>query len=181
MSGPEPDPDRLIEAIRANRGRFTTLGVILVLLGLLAILFPLLASIAAKVMIGWVFLLTGAAVLWHAFQARDWGAALWSGLIGVLHLAAGVWLAFFPLTGLVGLTFLMGALFVVQGLVEGWIALSHRPRDGWLWLALSGLASLILGVLLIGGLPGTALWALGLMLGVNLLTSGFSFLVLARS
>ncbi len=176
-----PDSDNRDQIVRAHRGRFTVLGIILIVLGLLAILFPLIASIAAKTMVGWFFLFTGAAVLFNAFQARDWSSALWSGAVGVLHLAVGVYLAFFPLTGLVGLTLLVGIMFLVQGGFEAAIALQHRPRRGWVWLAFSGVASVILGVLLIAGLPGTALWALGLLLGLNFLTSGMSFIALARS
>lgn len=180
-SPPAIDGDTLTRIVHEHRKRFTWLGVILIVLGVLAVLFPLIASITAKTMVGWFFLLTGASVLYHAFQARDWSSALWSGAVGVLHLAVGVYLAFFPLTGLIGLTLLVGVAFLVQGGFEGVMAMRHRPRPGWLWLGFSGLASVILGVLLIGGLPGTALWALGLLLGLNFLSSGLSFIALARS
>lgn len=178
---PNEATSELIAAIREHRKRFRFLGVVLVILGLLAIIFPLVASIAAKIMIGWLLLLAGAFTLWHAFQARSWGSALSSGLVGVLQLAVGVYLAFFPMTGLIGLTLLLGILFGVQGAVEVSIALRHRPERNWLWLALSGAASLVVAVLLILGLPGTALWALGLMVGINLVTSGISFLALSRT
>ena len=162
------------------RQEFQRVGWILVAIGLLSILFPLVASIAAKVMVGVALMIAGAFVLYHAFQARVWSAAIWSGLVGVLNLAVGAYLSFLPLSGLIGLTFLMGLSFVVQGGFEGAIALRQRPRQGWGWLAFSAAAALILGVMLIAGLPGTALWALGLMLGLNLLTSGLSFVALAR-
>ena len=85
------------------------------------------------------------------------------------------------MTGLVGLTLLLGLVFLLQGGFEGGMALRHRPRKGWVWLAVSGMASFGLGFLLIVGLPGTALWAIGLMLGINLLSSGISYVALARS
>jgi len=170
----------LLDRIRSHRGRFRWLGVALIVLGVLAIVFPLVASIAAKVMIGWFLLLTGGAVLWHAFQTRAWRDALLSGLIGLLHLAAGVYLAFFPLTGLVGLTLLVGVLFGVQGAIELSLALRHRPNTGWGWMAFSGAASLVLAVLLILGLPGSALWAIGLLVGINFVSSGVAFLSLSR-
>jgi uncharacterized membrane protein HdeD (DUF308 family) len=177
-------PTDLAEAVRQNAGRFRWLGVALIVIGVLAILFPLVASIAAKVMLGWFLLVTGALVLWHAFQAAGWRPAVLSGLIGLLQLAAGVYLAFFPLTGLIGLTALLAALFVVQGGMELGLSWQHRPGHGradkgWIWLGLSGVVSLVLGILLILGLPGTALWALGLILGINFLTSGLSFVMLA--
>lgn len=180
MSQFPPTEAEIFAAIRANPTRFRRAGWILVAIGVVAIVFPLFASIAVKTLIGWVFLVTGAVVLWHAFQSRDWGSALLSGLIGVLHLAVGVYLAFFPLTGLVGLTVLMALVFLLQAAAELMIAFQHRPGSGWGMMALSGLASGLLGLLLMAGLPGTALWAIGLMLGLNALTSGASFLALTR-
>ncbi len=182
MSNAPQKPQDLVEAaIRENRDKFQRLGWILVVIGVLAILFPLVSSIAAKGLVGWLLLLSGAAMLYHAFQARTWGSALQSGAIGLVNLALGVYLAFFPLTGLVGLTLLLGLVFLLQGGFEGGMALRHRPRKGWVWLAVSGMASFGLGFLLILGLPRTALWAIGLMLGINLLSSGVSFVALARS
>ncbi|GGL76100.1 HdeD family acid-resistance protein [Wenxinia marina] len=174
-------PEDLRAAIAEHRGRFTFLGWALIVLGVLAILFPLVASIAAKVLIGWLLLLSGAIVLYSAFQARRWRSALATGAIGVLQIAAGVYLAFFPLTGLIGLTFLMAILFLAQGVMELMLWNQHRPAGrGAGWLLFSAICSVALGVLLILGLPGTALWALGLMLGINLLSSGVSFLTLTR-
>ncbi len=170
----------IFAAIYGARARFRRVGYVLIAIGVLAILFPLVASVAAKVFIGWVFLISGAVVLYHAFQSRDWGAALFSGLIGVLQLAVGVYLAFFALTGLVALTLLMAAVFLLQGGIEVVIGLQHRPGIGWGWMTISGAVSGLLGLLLIVGLPDTALWAIGLMLGLNALTSGVSFVMLTR-
>lgn len=176
-----PLPDTILDQIRAHRGRFVWLGWSLIALGAVAIVFPLVASIAIKLLIGWVLLIAGAVTLWHAFQARSWGSALQSGLIGVLNLVVGVYLAFFPLTGLIGLTLVLGILFGVQGGAELAMALRHRPRRSWGWLAASGAISMVLGLLLILGLPGTALWAIGVMTGINLISSGLSFVTLART
>ena len=173
--------DQMTQTVRDHRTRFTVLGIGLIVLGCLAIVFPLLSSIAVKLVIGWFFLMTGAAVLFSAFQLRGWQLALWTGLIGLLQLAAGVYLAFFPLTGLIGLTFFTGVVFLIQGAAEAAIALQYRPRSGWVWLGISALASVGLGVILIAGLPQTALWALGMFLGINLISSGVSFVALARA
>ncbi|WP_377507247.1 HdeD family acid-resistance protein [Octadecabacter sp. R77987] len=176
------DPDfRHDEAIARHARRFRTLGLILMVLGVLAILFPLFASIAIKVMIGWFLLLTGGAVFFYAFQTRDWSSAIFSGLVGVLHLAAGVYLAFFPLTGLIGLTVLLAIVFLIQGGFETAIGLRTRPMRGWGWLVASGIAAGVVGLLLLIGLPGTASWAIGLLVGINFLTSGVSFWALSRA
>ena len=72
-------------------------------------------------------------------------------------------------------------VFLMQGAAEGVIAVQHRPERGWGWLAVNGVVTLGLGVLLIAGLPGTALWAIGVMLGVNFISTGVAFVALARS
>ena len=132
----------IIDAVRQCRDRFRQVGYVLIALGVLAILFPLVFSIAAKAVLGWVFMLTGAALLYHAFQAKGWPSAIWSGLIAVMHLALGVYLGFFALTGLVGLTALMGIVFLFQGAFEAVMAAQHRPQKGWGWLALNGAATI---------------------------------------
>ncbi len=184
---PDDVPDEVLDrhdpfdAVRHYRRWFTLLGISLAVLGVLAFMFPLAASIAAKVLVGWVILLSGAALLYHAFQADRWRLRLWSGAIGLIYLITGVYLVFFPLTGLLTLTLLMGVLFVVQGLVELNIALAHRGSAGWGWLAGSAVMSIVLGLILVLGLPGTALWALGLLLGVNLIALGVAFFAMARA
>jgi uncharacterized membrane protein HdeD (DUF308 family) len=105
---------------------------------------------------------------------------LLAGVIALMHLALGVYLAFFALTGLVGLTLLLGAVFLMQGVAEGMIAIQHRPEKGWGWLAVNGIVTLALGFLLIAGLPGTALWAVGVMLGVNFVSTGIAMMALSR-
>jgi uncharacterized membrane protein HdeD (DUF308 family) len=174
-------PATLLSIVRKNRSRFRWIGIALVVLGVLAILFPLVFSIAAKIGLGWFFLITGGLMLWHAFQAKEWGPALWSGLTALLHLALGVYLAFFALTGLVGLTLFLGFAFILQGAFEGMMALRHRPETGWGWLMTNGVVTAVLGVLLIIGLPGTALWGIGLLMGINFLMSGVAFLSLTAA
>ncbi len=171
----------ILQSIRGQAPLFKKWGIALIVIGVLAILFPLVFSIAAKTLLGWIFLLSGAAMLWHAFQATGWRSATFSGLIAVMHLALGVYLGFFALTGLVGLTFLLGLIFLCQGGIEVLMANQHRPEKGWGWLIFNGAVTLMLGLLLILGLPGTAMWAIGLMLGINFLTSGLALVALAAA
>lgn len=175
------DDARFRDAIRTGAQRFKTVAWVMIVLGMVAVLFPLASSILFKSLIGWFFLLSGAVLLWQAFQSRAWAPALWAGLIAVLHLAVGVYLAFFALTGLVGLTVLLGVALLIQGGAELTIALRNKNLSGWRWLALSAFASGVLGAMLLWGLPGTAMWALGLFIGLNLLTTGVGFLALIRA
>ena len=167
-------------AVIAERwGWFLALGVVLVLAGVAAIAFPLLSTIAAKIALGWIFLAGGAMLLIHAFSIKEWRGFLLELLIGVLYVVAGGWLAFFPFTGIITLTILLAALFLAEGVLEVIMAVRVRPHEGWAWLLLSGLVAVAVGLLIAYELPSSAAWAIGLLAGVNLLSTGVSFIVLA--
>jgi uncharacterized membrane protein HdeD (DUF308 family) len=130
-------------------------------------------------MLGWLFLIGGVVMIMHAFYAPGWKGFIWELLIGILYLVAGGYLSFFPLTGLVTLAILLAALFLAEGVAEIIMAFQVRPHEGWVWLLLSGIAALLVGVLIGIDLPGSATWALGLLVGINLLFSGWSYVFLA--
>src|SRR5262249_7392239 len=165
--------------IADNWGWFLALGILLIIAGVAAIAFPLLSTIATKVALGWIFLIAGALIVVHAFSIRQWQGFLLSLLIGALYLAAGAWLAFTPFAGVVALTILLAALFLAEGVLEVIMGLRIRPHEGWGWLLLSGLVAIAVGVLISAELPSSAAWAIGLLTGINLLSSGVSFVALA--
>lgn len=160
-------------------GWFLALGIALIVIGLAAIAFPLVSTIAAKVVLGWLFLIGGVVLVIHAFSAQGWGGVLWNLLIGILYLVAGGYLAFFPLTGLLTLAILLAILFLAEGLFEIIMAFRIRPHEGWGFMLVSGIAAIAVGLIIAMGLPGTATWALGLLVGINLLFSGWSYVFLA--
>ncbi|HWK38313.1 MAG TPA: HdeD family acid-resistance protein [Hyphomicrobium sp.] len=160
-------------------GWFLALGIGLIIAGIAAIAFPFISTIAAKVMLGWLFLIGGVLMIIHAFQAPGWSGFLWELLIGVLYVVVGGYLAFFPLTGLLTLAIVLAALFIAEGIFEIVMAYRVSPHEGWVWLLLSGIAAIAVGVLIALGLPGSATWALGLLVGINLLFSGWSYVFLA--
>jgi uncharacterized membrane protein HdeD (DUF308 family) len=165
--------------IRDNWGWFLALGVVFVLAGIVAIAFPLLSTIAAKIVLGWIFIIGGMLMMMHAFSSLGWRGFLTSVLIGILYVIAGGWLAFFPFTGIITLTLLLAALFIAEGVLEMVMAFRVRPHEGWVWLLLSGVVAIAAGVLIALGLPNSATWAIGLLTGLNLLSTGVSFIVLA--
>jgi uncharacterized membrane protein HdeD (DUF308 family) len=160
-------------------GWFLALGIALIIVGFVAIVFPFLSTIAAKIMLGWLFLIGGVFMVLHAFSSQGWQGFLWSLLIGILYLVAGGYLAFFPLTGLLTLAFLLIILFAAEGIFEIIMAFRVRPHEGWGFLLLSGIAALAVAVLIALDLPSSATWALGLLVGINLLFSGWSYIFLA--
>jgi uncharacterized membrane protein HdeD (DUF308 family) len=162
-------------------GWFLALGIVLIIVGFAAIAFPFVSTVAAKIMLGWLFLIGGVVMVIHAFSASAWQGFVWSLLIGILYVVAGGYLAFFPLTGLLTLAILLVILFLAEGLFEVIMAFRVRPHDGWGFLLLSGIAALAVGVIIALDLPGSATWALGLLVGINLLFSGWSYIFLAMA
>lgn len=160
-------------------GWFLALGILLVIVGMVAIAFPFLSTIAAKIALGWVLLIAGIGAVIHSFYVKRWGGFLWNLLIGLLYLIVGFWLAFFPLTGILTLTILLAALFIADGIMEIVMGFRVRPHEGWGWLIFSGVIAIIAGLLIALNLPSSAVWALGLLAGVKLLVWGWSFIFLA--
>jgi len=165
--------------ISESWGWFLALGILLILAGVAAIAFPLLSTIATKIMLGWIFLIAGVVMAVHAFSIQQWRGFLMELLLAVLYIVVGGWLAFFPFTGIITLTILLAALFLAEGVLEVIMAMRVRAHEGWGWLLISGLIAIVVGVMIAAELPGSAAWAIGLLAGINLLSTGVSFVVLA--
>jgi uncharacterized membrane protein HdeD (DUF308 family) len=169
----------LHEVIAQNRTWFMILGVVLIVLGVFALAFPLMTTIAAKTFLGWLFLIGGVIQIIHAFSTQKWSAFFFNLLVGVLYFLTGVWLAFFPLAGIITLTVLLAAMFLAQGILEIVMALRVRALNGWIWILVSGLIGLAVGVLILAQLPSSAVWAIGLLVGINMISSGWAYFFLA--
>ena len=165
-------------AISENRTLFIIFGILLIVLGTLGILFPFLTTIATKIFLGWLFLIGGVVQIAHAFSARGWSEFFLDLLMGILFLIGGGWLAFFPLTGVITLTIFLAAMFVVQGVIEIAMALRMRSHKGWFWMLLAGIVALAVGFLILAQLPSSATWAIGLLVGINLIMTGWAYLLL---
>jgi uncharacterized membrane protein HdeD (DUF308 family) len=157
-------------------------GLVLVVLGLAAILVPVLATITFTIFIGWLFLISGvvglATTLWMHQRVPGFWWSLLSALIGI---AAGVLLLVWPITGSLSLTLVLSAFFIVEGVASIMYAIEHRNQlsGRWGWMLVSGIVDLVLAGIIIAGLPGTAFWALGLLVGINLLFGGVALIGMA--
>ncbi len=156
-------------------------GVVLVALGVLAVFAPFVAGVAATLFIGWLFLFAGVFGLYVSYKSRSAPGFWWAVLSSVVALLAGLMLLSNPLTGLFSLTFVLIAYFIVDGVLTIMLGLDHRRdlSDRWQWIVASGVIDLILAVILISGLPGSVLWALGLLLGIDLIFGGGSIISVA--
>jgi uncharacterized membrane protein HdeD (DUF308 family) len=171
----------LSEAVREHWVLFLVEGIILVVLGVLAIVVPPLATIAVAIFIGWLFLISGIAGLITTFGARHAPGFWWALLSAILAIAAGIVLLGWPISGAISLTLLLIVFFTIEGVLSIMYALEHkRELSGrWGWMLTSGIIDLILAVMIFAGLPGTAAWALGLLVGINMLFGGSSMIAMA--
>ncbi len=167
--------------VRRHWVLFLSEGIALVILGLLALMIPTLASFAATVFFGWILLLSGIVGLVTTFRARQAPGFGWSLLSALVGIVAGALLLGWPLQGTFSLTAVLIAFLLVEGGVTVMYALEHRSAlsGRWGWMLASGILDVFLGVLLFAGLPGTALWALGLLVGLNMLFGGWALILIA--
>jgi uncharacterized membrane protein HdeD (DUF308 family) len=156
-------------------------GIVLLILGIFAILIPVVATIAVEVFIGWVLLLSGVVGLISTFRMRGAPGFGWSLLSAVIAIAAGVILLAWPLSGVLSLTLILTAFLTIEGVASIMIALSHRHGFSarWALLVVSGLIDLILAAMIFLGLPGTAAWAIGLLVGINMVFGGSALISMA--
>ncbi len=166
-------------AIERRWGWLLALGIVQVICGALALAIPIAASLAAAIVFGAVLLVAGVIQAVHAFSIRGWKGVVLHALGALLYIVAGVLVLLFPLSGALTLTLVVGALLLADGIVRSILAFRLRPRDGWGWFLASGTASTLVGFLLLLGWPLTGLWAIGVLLGVNLIFSGVGNCALA--
>jgi len=173
--------ESLNAAIRRHWGVFLCEGILLLILGTLAVLTPAIASVAATVFFGWILLVSGVAGLIATLRARRAPGFAWSLLSAIVGIVAGALLLGWPLQGTLSLTAVLIAFLLVEGAVTIMYALEHRRAlsGRWSWMLASGILDVALGGLLFAGLPGTAFWALGLLVGLNLLFGGWALTLMA--
>jgi uncharacterized membrane protein HdeD (DUF308 family) len=173
--------DAVSRIVREHWKLFLIEGVILVVLGLLAVAVPLIAGLAVTILFGWLFLISGIVGLATTFAMRQAPGFWWSLLSGVLGIVVGGWLLIQPELGLVSLTYLLIAFFIIEGIATIMFALDHRSAlsGRWGWMLVSGIVDLFLAAVILAGLPGAVAWALGLIVGINMVFGGASLIGMA--
>jgi len=179
------DSSQMRSAMRAMVRRhwmaFLIEGVLLAVLGLAAMIVPPLASLAVTIFIGWMFLISGIAGLALTFWARAMPGFWWSLISAVLALIAGIILLAQPVRGTYALTLVIGVYFLAEGVATIMYALAHRRElsGRWAWLLIAGLVDILIAFIIISGLPGSAEWAIGLLVGISLVFGGASLIGMA--
>jgi uncharacterized membrane protein HdeD (DUF308 family) len=147
-------------------------GVAIAIIGLAAMVFPFLTGVSLSLLLGGLLIVGGVVHLAQAFGVRGWSAFILQVVLAAVYGVAGIALLTNPILGLTTLTTLVIAFFVFEGVVEIGMGLRSRTHAGWGSLVASGLLSLVLAGLLIAGLPGSLLWAVGLLFGINVFVTG---------
>lgn len=170
--------DKVLPKIR--KGLFWA-GIVMCALGIVGITLPYFTSLFVEALIGWILAASGAIAVIGAFSLRNTSVFLWELLVGLLSFAAGVLLLVYPLKGLVVLTSLIAAVLLATGAVQFAIAFWLRPAFGWGWSAFSAVISIGLGVMILAMLPESSTAILGLVIGIDFLSTGIALLVITRS
>lgn len=185
MSTNQADLDRLQSAVanslHAHWRLFLAEGIILLILGILAIVVPPIATIAVEVLIGWLLLMSGIVGLISTFRTRGAPGFGWSLLSAVIGTVAGIVLLAWPLSGALSLTLILTVFLVLEGVVSILYSLEHKRELSGRWgmMLLSGVVDLVLAGIIFAGLPGTAAWAIGLLVGINLVFGGSALIAMA--
>jgi uncharacterized membrane protein HdeD (DUF308 family) len=156
-------------------------GIVLLALGFIAIVIPPIATLAVTILLGWLFLLSGVVGLYTTYMLRHAPGFWWSLLSAALAVLVGASLLAMPASGALSLTVVLVAFFMIEGVVSIMFALDHkRELSGrWGWMLASGVVDLALGVMILAGLPSTAAWAIGLLVGINMIFGGSALIGMA--
>ncbi|CAA2142493.1 HdeD family acid-resistance protein [Hyphomicrobium sp. ghe19] len=156
-------------------------GIVLIILGAAAIIIPQIATLTVELFIGWLLLFSGIAGLFTTFSVRPMPGFWWSLISALIAIAAGLVLLFWPISGMVSLTLVLIAFFIIEGISSIMFAAEHRnelPGSWWVML-LSGIVDLVLAGLIFFALPSSAAWAIGLLVGINLVFGGCALCAMA--
>jgi uncharacterized membrane protein HdeD (DUF308 family) len=180
-AGVERIQTAVVTSLREHWVLYLVEGIILLTLGLAAIMLPPIATIAIEIVVGWVFLISGLVGLISSIRMRSAPGFWWSLLSALLGIVAGIILLGWPVSGVLSLTFVVIAFFLIEGAASVMYALEHR-REGsvrWGWLLTSGVVDMFLAGIVFIGLPGTAAWIIGLLVGINMVFGGVALIAMA--
>ena len=157
------------------------LSILLIIFGFLAITLPTATSLGVALLIGWLVLFGGLVQCIHAFQSKGIGDIIWKLLVASFYLAAGAYLIAHPALGLASLTLALAIFFFAEGVVDVIAYFSTRKSGGSAWMLLDGIVTLLLGLMIWKRWPGTSLWVLGTLVGISMLMTGITRLMMAMA
>ncbi|MCW3473482.1 HdeD family acid-resistance protein [Rhodovastum sp. RN2-1] len=158
---------------------FLLLGVVLILCGVLAVMLPVLSTIAVSSVLGVVLSIAGVVKIIEALQVKEWAGSTWHLLIGAVEVVGGILIYLNPLKGALAVTLLIGIVFLIQGVMQIALAFRVKPQSGWGWLLIAGLVALGVCAAMTMKLRYTSFYTPGTMAGVALLVGGCAYVAIA--
>jgi uncharacterized membrane protein HdeD (DUF308 family) len=151
----------------------------MIVAGIVAIGLPLVAGVAINILVAWLLVFSGLAHLVYAWHIRAIGGEIWQVLLGALYIGIGVYLLMHPVAGLVTLTLALAIYLFAEGLLELILSIYLRPRPGWGWILLDGIVTLILAIMIWMTWPANTEWVIGTLVGISMIFSGTTRLMLS--
>jgi uncharacterized membrane protein HdeD (DUF308 family) len=169
----------LEHGLKRATGASFVLSIILIIFGILAITLPIVSSIGVAILIGWLLIFDGIAQFVHAFQSKGIGHIVWKLLVAVFYVVAGAYLLTHPALGVAGLTLVLGIFLFAEGVADVIAYFSARKSGGSGWVLVDGIVTLALGFMIWNQWPSTSLWVIGTLVGVSMVMSGTTRLMMA--
>lgn len=154
-------------------------GVLLIIFGMVAVGAPFLAAVAVNGLIAWLIVLAGVVHLMLAFRAHGAGSMIWKLLVGLAYLCFGIYVITHPVLGVASLTLILAVLFLIEGVLDIILFFKMRSAGGASWMLIDGVITLLLGLLIYIHWPSSSAWAIGTLVGVSMIISGISRVMLS--
>src|SRR5215475_6573527 len=178
MGTPTLDPE-IREGLKRSWKALMAVGVVAIFIGCVAIVVPEVASVGTAIFIGWILVIAGAFLVAGAFMAHSIGSVILRLIWALLTVIVGLWLIVEPHNGTLTLTLVLGIYFLFMGLTRIAVAFAARGKEGAGLVGLSGVAGLLIGILVLAKFPSSADWAIGLLVGIDLIFAGWTLVSVA--
>ena len=176
MFSPKTDIAEALKPLRAKWGWIVALGAVYLVSGLVALGSIVTATVASVLVVGVMMIVAGVFEVINAFQVKSWGRFIFWLVLGILYIVAGFLAWDNPLLTAVWLTLILGAVLVASGIMRIFLAFSMKHGSPWVWVAFSGLITFLLGLIILAHWPVSAVYTLGIFLGVDLIFAGVSWI-----
>ena len=163
-----------LQELKKNTSSVIFMGFIISLMGLFAIAAPFVVGLSLAIMVGIILVIGGIGQLIFAFKS---GNGILAFIMGILTVLIGSYMVSNPNAALESLTIFLAAYLIVSGIFHAIMALQVRPVKGWAWALFSGFISVLLGMMIWNQFPLSGEWAIGIILGVNLLFTGWTLIM----
>jgi len=167
-----------LEGLKPKWGWLVALGIAFIVLGVIGLGMSAYLTMAGIFFFGWLLIIGGIFQIIETFQVSGWKSVLWHVVLAVLYIIAGAIVLYDPVGSAVALTLFLGIAFIVTGIARSIMSFQLRPEPVWGWVLFSGIVSVILGLMILAKWPISSFWLIGLLIAVELIANGWSYLMI---